>query len=129
MSVELEAYRKEQEMLKRIKSLPSRQFKMGITEYIRYKKPKTVDDVQQIIDDWFIPEHQHTVEILICHKPGPHYIGLKLLVTRPNGYQDRYPPGDEVMEVERSYKLKGKKFTIIRRKNHDGNGSISRTHS
>lgn len=129
MSEELEEYRKQKEMMDRIKCLPGRQFNMTLNQYIRYKKPKTVDDVQQIIDDWFITEHQQGVEILICHKPGPHYIGVKILLTRPNGTKVGYPPGEEVMEVERSYKLNGKKFTIIRRKNHDGNGSISGTHS
>lgn len=129
MSVELEEYRKNKELMERIQNLPGRKFNMTLTEYIDYKNPKTVADVQQIIDDWFLPEFQDKVEMVVCQKEGPVYIGLKILRKWPNGKVEYSPPGKRVINVPRDILLKNKRTLLIRRKNHDGNGSISRTHS
>lgn len=129
MSVELEEYRKNKELMDKMKALPGRKLNMTLTEYIDYKNPKTVAEVQQIIDEWFIPEFQDNVEIVVCQKEGPVYIGLKILRKWPNGKVEYSPPGKRVISVPRDILLKNKRTLLIRRKKHDGIRSVQGTDS
>jgi hypothetical protein len=82
---------------------------MSITEYLRYKNPSTLKELNKVIEEMALEDRTEIVKVYL--KDTVSFVGVKLYIKKAR--HKFHPPGKEYIPVGNDYTLKNSKTILI----------------